>query len=246
MIPEIRWQDIVDIIIVAFIIYRVFVLIKGTRAIQLLLGLVIVMFVFALAKRFELFTLSWIFNSFIGSIVFVVIVIFQDDLRRLLLALGRSPFFRKISYVKETMFLDELTNACLVMKKRTMGALIVLEREVGLEEFMEAGVRFDAEVNAELVVSIFQFASPLHDGALIIREGRIVSAGCVLPLTTADEIDKNLGTRHRAAIGITEVTDAVSIVVSEERGIISYAQHGQLHPNISTDELKKVLKDVLS
>ena len=246
MIPEIRWQDIVDIVIVAFIIYRVFVLIKGTRAIQLLLGLVIVMFVFALAKRFELFTLSWIFNSFIGSIVFVVIVIFQDDLRRLLLALGRSPFFRKISYVKETMFLDELANACLVLKKRTMGALIVLEREVGLEEFMEAGVRFDAEVNAELVVSIFQFDSPLLDGALIIREGRIVSAGCVLPLTTADEIDKDLGTRHRAAIGITEVTDAISIVVSEERGIISYAQHGQLHSNIGTDELKKVLKDVLS
>lgn len=246
MIPEIRWQDIFDIIIVAFIIYRVFVLIKGTRAIQLLLGLVIVMFVFALAKRFELFTLSWIFNSFIGSIVFVVIVIFQDDLRRLLLALGRSPFFRKISYVRETMFLDELANACLVMKKRVMGALIVVEREVGLEEFMEAGVRFDAEVNAELLVSIFQFASPLHDGALIIREGRIVSAGCVLPLTTADEIDKNLGTRHRAAIGITEVTDAVSIVVSEERGIISYAQHGQIHANISTEELKKVLKDVLT
>ena len=246
MIPEIRWQDIVDIIIVAFIIYRVFVLIKGTRAIQLLLGLVIVMFVFALAKRFELFTLSWIFNSFIGSIVFVVIVIFQDDLRRLLLALGRSPFFRKISYVKETLFLDELANACLVMKKRSMGALVVIEREVGLEEFMEAGVRFDAEVNAELVVSIFQFASPLHDGALIIREGRIISAGCVLPLTTADEIDKNLGTRHRAAIGITEVTDAISIVVSEERGIISYAQHGQLYSKIDTDELKKVLRDVLS
>jgi len=246
MIPNIRWQDVLDIIVVAFIIYRIFVVIKGTRAIQLLLGLVIVMFAFAIAKRLELFTLSWIFNSFIGSIVFVVIVIFQDDLRRLLLALGRSPFFRKISYVKETLFLDELMNACLVMKKRTMGALIVIEREVGLEEFMEAGVCFDAEVNAELVVSIFQFASPLHDGALIIREGRIVSAGCVLPLTTADEIDKTLGTRHRAAMGITEVTDAVSIVVSEERGVISYAQHGQIHGNISTDELRRVLKEVLS
>jgi len=245
MIPNVRWQDILDIIVVAFIIYRIFVVIKGTRAIQLLLGLVIVMFAFAIAKRLELFTLSWIFNSFIGSIVFVVIVIFQDDLRRLLLALGRSPFFRKISYVKETLFLDELMNACLVMKKRTMGALIVIEREVGLEEFMEAGVRFDAEVNAELVVSIFQFASPLHDGAMIIREGRIVSAGCVLPLTTADEIDKSLGTRHRAAIGSTEGTDAASIVVSEERGVISYAQHGQIHGNISTDELRRVLKEVL-
>lgn len=246
MISHLRWQDIIDIIIVAFIIYRVFLLIKGTRAIQLLLGLVIVMFVFALAKRLELFTLSWIFNSFIGSIVFVIIVIFQDDIRRLLLALGRSPFFRKISYVKETLFLDELTNACVVMKKRSMGALIVIEREVGLEEFMEAGVRFDAEVNAELVVSIFQFASPLHDGAMIIREGRIISAGCVLPLTTADEVDKSLGTRHRAAIGITEVTDAVSIVVSEEKGIISYAYHGKIFNNIKADDIKKTLKEVLS
>ncbi len=246
MISHVRWQDVIDIIIVAFIIYRVFLLIKGTRAIQLLLGLVIVMFVFALAKRFELFTLSWIFNSFIGSIVFVIIVIFQDDIRRLLLALGRSPFFRKISYVKETLFLDELASACVVMKKRSMGALIVIEREVGLEEFMEAGVRFDAEVNAELMVSIFQFASPLHDGATIIREGRIVSAGCVLPLTTADEVDKSLGTRHRAAIGITEVTDAVSIVVSEEKGIISYAYHGQIFLNISTDDVKRILKEILS
>ncbi len=245
MIPLVRWQDIIDIVIVAFIIYRVFLLIKGTRAIQLLLGLVIVMFVFAVAKRFELFTLSWIFNSFIGSIVFVIIVIFQDDIRRLLLALGRSPFFRKISYVKETLFLDELANACIVMKKRSMGALIVIEREVGLEEFMEAGVRFDAEVNAELVVSIFQFASPLHDGAMIIREGRIISAGCVLPLTTAEEMDKSFGTRHRAAIGITEVTDAVSIAVSEEKGIISYAHRGDIFTNISADELKKVLKEVL-
>lgn len=245
MIPHVRWQDIADIIIVAFIIYRVFLLIRGTRAIQLLLGLVIVMFVFALAKRFELFTLSWIFNSFIGSIVFVIIVIFQDDIRRLLLALGRSPFFRKISYVKETLFLDELTSACVVMKKRATGALIVIERDVGLEEFMEAGVRFDAEVNAELIVSIFQFASPLHDGAMIIREGRIISAGCVLPLTTAEEIEKSLGTRHRAAIGITEVTDALSIIVSEEKGVISYAYHGEIFSNINPDELKKVLKEAL-
>lgn len=246
MISHLRWQDLVDVIIVAFIIYRVFLLIKGTRAIQLLLGLVIVVLTFALAKKFELFTLSWVFNSFVGSIVFVVIVIFQDDIRRLLLALGRSPFFRKISYVKETLFLDELTNACVVMKKRSLGALIVIEREVGLEEFMEAGVRFDAEVNTELIVSIFQFASPLHDGAMIIREGRIISAGCVLPLTTTEEIDKSLGTRHRAAIGITEVTDALCIVISEEKGTISYAYHGEIFANVTADELKRVLKEVLS
>ena len=252
MIPDLGWQDIanilkdiIDILIVSFIIYKTFLLIKGTRAIQLILGLVILIFVFSLADRFGLFTVGWIFNNFVGSIVFVIVVIFQDDIRRLLIALGRSPFFKKITYVQETLFYDELVNACVVMAKRKTGALIVIEREVGLEEFMEIGVRLDAEVNTELIVSIFQYASPLHDGAMIIREGRIRAAGCVLPLTTNDEVDKHFGTRHRAGLGITEVTDAISIIVSEERGIISYAYRGEVSVEVSADNLKKALKEFL-
>jgi len=132
------------------------------------------------------------------------------------------------------------------MAKRTTGALIVVEREVGLEEFMEIGVRLDAEVNTELIVSIFQYASPIHDGAIIIREGRIRAAGCVLPLTTSSEVDKSFGTRHRAGIGITEVADDVAVIVSEERGIISYAYRGELFSDVSGDELKMVLKGLLS
>jgi uncharacterized protein (TIGR00159 family) len=250
--PDLGWRDIadiskdiVDILIVSFIIYKTFLLIKGTRAIQLILGLIIVMVVFALAERVGLFTVGWIFNNFVGSIIFVIVVIFQDDIRRLLIALGRSPFFRKITYVQETLFYDELSNACVVMGKRKIGALIVIEREVGLEEFMEVGIRLDAEVNTELIVSIFQYASPMHDGAMIIREGRIKQAGCVLPLTTNDELDKSLGTRHRAGIGITEVTDAVAVIVSEENGIISYTHLGEIFANVSGDELKKVLRDLL-
>jgi diadenylate cyclase len=162
-----------------------------------------------------------------------------------LLALGRSPFFKKITYVEETLFFDELSNACTVMANKKTGALLVIEREVGLEEFMEIGVRLDAEVNAELILSVFQYASPLHDGAMIIREGRIRAASCILPLTMRDTIDKQLGTRHRAAIGITEVTDAVALVVSEEKGKISYAFKGELHWNVDGDTLKKVLRDVL-
>ncbi len=245
MMPDLRWQDIVDVVIVSFIIYKTFLLIKGTRAIQLILGLIIVMFVFALAKELGLFTIGWIFNSFVGSIIFVIVVIFQDDIRRLLLALGRSPFFKKITYVQETLFYDELSNACVVMAKRKIGALIVIEREVGLEEFMEVGVRFDAEVNTELIISIFQHTAPMHDGAMIIREGRIKAAGCVLPLTSNDEVDKTFGTRHRAGIGITEVTDAVALIVSEERGVVSNAHRGKLSSNVSGDELKKVLKELL-
>lgn len=244
--PDLRWQDIVDIIIVAFIIYKTFMLIKGTRAIQLILGLVIVVFVFSLAEKIGLFTVGWIFNSFVGSIIFVIVVIFQNEIRRILVALGRSPFFKKITFVQETLFYDELVNACVVMKNRKTGALIVIEREVGLEEFMEVGVRFDAEVNTELIVSIFQTSSPIHDGAVIIREGRIRAAGCVLPLTTDSNLEKSLGTRHRAGIGITEVTDAVAVIVSEEKGIVSYTLKGDIYTDVAGDDLKKVLKGLLS
>jgi diadenylate cyclase len=245
MIPDLRWQDIVDILIVSFIFYKTFMLIKGKRAIQLILGLIIVIFVFSLAERFGLFTVGWIFNNFVGSIILVIVVIFQDDIRRLLLALGRNPFFKRITYVQETLFYDELVNACVVMGKHKTGALIIIEGEVGLEEFMEIGVRLDAEVNTELIVSLFQYASPLHDGAMIIREGRVAAAGCVLPLSGNDEMDKSLGTRHRAGIGITEVSDSVALIVSEEKGIISYATHGEIHANVAGEELKRVLRELL-
>jgi len=252
MIPDLGWRDIanilkdiVDILIVSFIIYKTFLLIKGTRAIQLILGLVIVIFIFSLAEKIGLFTIGWIFNNFVGSIIFVIVVIFQNDIRRLLIALGRSPFFKKITYVQETLFYDELVNACVVMAKRKTGALIVLEREVGLEEFMEIGVRLDAEVNTELIVSMFQTATPLHDGAMIMREGRIKAAGCVLPLTTNDELDKQFGTRHRAGLGITEVTDAVSIIVSEEKGYVSFAYKGEITVDVGAENLKKTLKELL-
>lgn len=245
MITLFRWQDALDILIVAFIIYRVFLLVKGTMASQLITGVIIIVFVFYISKKLDLFALGWILNNFVGSIILVIVVIFQNEIRRMLLALGRSPFFKKITYVEETLFFDELSNACMVMSKKKTGALIVIEREVGLEEFMEIGVRLDAEVNTELIVSIFQFASPLHDGAMIIREGKIRAASCILPLTMRDTIDKELGTRHRAAIGITEMTDAVALVVSEEKGHISYAFKGELHRQVEGEDLKKVLRELL-
>lgn len=240
-----RWQDILDVLIVAFVIYRVFLFIKGTRALQVVLGLTVIFFVFFLSKKLELFTLGWILNNFVASIILVIVVIFQNEIRRMLLILGRSPFFTGISYVEETLFYDELVNACTVLSQKKIGALIAIEREVGLEEFMEIGTKIDCDVNTELIVSVFQTASPLHDGALIIKEGRIRSASSILPLTMKDDIDKRLGTRHRAAIGITEVTDAVALVVSEETRKISYAFRGGLSEDVDADTLKKVLKELL-
>lgn len=241
---NLRWQDCVDIAVVAFVIYRILLLIKGTRARQLIVGLIVVLFTFYVSRRLELFTLSWLLNNFMASIVVVIVVIFQDDIRRLLLSLGRNPLFRRITYVEESLLFDEIVNACTVMAAKRTGALIVMEREVGLEEFMEIGVRLDAQVNAELILSIFQSTSPLHDGAIIIREGRIRAAGCILPLTMKEGIGKDFGTRHRAAIGITEVTDAIAIVVSEERGIVSYAYRGSIFTGIDGDALIAVLQDL--
>jgi diadenylate cyclase len=241
----VRWQDVLDILIVAFIIYRGLLLIKGTRALQLVIGLAVVFLVFYLARRLDLFTLGWILNNFVTSIVLVIVVIFQNEIRRVLFFLGRNPFFGRISYVEETLFYDELVNACSVLSKRKTGGLIVIEREMGLGEFLEAGVKIDAEVNAELLISIFQTTSPLHDGAIVIREGRIRAAGCILPLSTRDDIDKDFGTRHRAAIGMTEVTDAISVVVSEETGHVSYSVGGEIYRNVGSDRLKKDLRELL-
>ncbi|MCX8022337.1 MAG: diadenylate cyclase CdaA [Syntrophorhabdaceae bacterium] len=242
---SVRWQDVVDILIVTFIIYKVFVFIKGTRAIHLISGLIIILFAYHISKRFDLFMMGWILDNFVSSIIIIIIIIFQNDIRRVLLAIGRNPFFKRITYVDETLFYDELADACVIMGKRKIGALIVIEREVGLEEFMEIGIKMDAEVNTELLLSIFQPSSPIHDGALIIREGRIRAASSILPLTLKSDLDKRFGTRHRAAIGITEVTDAVALVVSEENGQISYAYKGEIETGIDGDKLKETLKKLL-
>lgn len=242
---ELRWQDALDVAIVAYIFYKLLSIAKGTRVERILLGIAVLLLLFAVGKRLELSSLNFLLGSFVNSLILVIVIIFQNDIKRFLYSLGRNPFFRKISYAEETMFYDELTDACLGLAKRRLGALIVVERETNLDEFVEPGVPMDAQVKAELLLSIFQKASPLHDGAVLIREGRIVAASCILPLTLRDDIDKDVGTRHRAALGISEVSDAIAIAVSEERGSVSYAIRGELARNVTGEELKKVLKGLL-
>lgn len=245
MTSYLRWQDLLDIILIAFVVYRILLFIRGTRAVQLLFGLLILFCFFYLSKKLELSAVSWILDNFFTYVVLIVVIIFQDDIRRMLLALGRSPYLKKISYVEETLFFDELINACTIMSKNKIGALIVIERKVGLEDFMEIGTRLDAEVNAELLLSIFQPKSVLHDGAVIIKEGRIKAARCILPLSMNEDEAKGLGTRHRAALGISEITDAIAICVSEEKGHISYAIKGSFYLNVKADALKKALRELL-
>ncbi len=238
------WIDVLDILIVAFIIYRTMLLIKGTRAEQMLFGLAMIVVVYFLSQWAGLLTLRWILNNFLSSLILIIIVIFQHDIRRALAQIGRPPIFGTYNKAGKIHELEELIKATFSLARERIGALRVLERNVGLKEYVEIGREVDARLSREMLLAIFHPSSPLHDGAVIIRGNRIVAAGCFLPLSTSPYIDKTLGTRHRAAIGITEETDAVVVVVSEERGEVSLAFGGMIRQNLDLPTLRKALQDV--
>jgi len=241
-----RWLlDLLDIALVAFIIYRIILLIKGTRAVQMLLGLAVILIVYVASQVGGLYTLHWLLDNFLSSIILVIVVIFQNDIRRALIHVGRNPFFADLSYREETEVMEELVKACVNMASKRVGALVVIEREAGLKDFLEVGVEIDAKVSSDLISSIFLPYSPIHDGALVIQQGRLKKAGCFLPLSRNPDISKTLGTRHRAAIGLTELVDAVAIVVSEETGKISVVVGGRITRDLDSSSLKRVLKRLL-
>jgi diadenylate cyclase len=237
--------DTLDIVLVAFIIYYVLTLLEGTRALQVLFGFVLLIVLYYVSQR-GLFTLNWILGQFLGSIIIIVVIIFQNDIRRGLAALGRRPFLLKISPGKSReIFSEEIVKAASYMANRHIGALIAIERNNSLADFVEIGMRIDALVSRELIISIFNPASPLHDGGVIIAGNRIVSAGSFFPLATDPDLERELGTRHRAAIGLSLETDAVVIVVSEETGIISLAVGGEITRGLDATSLLNQLHDTL-
>ncbi len=238
-IPLIRWQDIVDILLVSFIFYRIILLIRGTRAVQMAVGLGVIVFIYFVARELELYTLHWLLGTALSSLFLLIVIVFQDDIRRVLTQFGQSPFLKY--KVKTFQALEEVAKAVSEMSRSRTGALIVFERQVGLSDYVESGVRIDAEVSRPLLNTIFSKCTPLHDGAVLIQAGRIAAAGCVLPLSTNPAISKRLGTRHRAGIGITEQTDAVSVIVSEETGAISVAIGGRITRDIDPGTLRRIL-----
>lgn len=241
-----RWLlDLLDILLVAFIIYRIILLIKGTRAVQMLVGLAVILIVYVGSQVGGLYTLHWLLENFLSSIILVIIVIFQSDIRRALIHVGRNPFFADLSYKEETEVIEELIKASVNMANKRIGALVVIERETGLKDFLEVGVEIDAKVSSDLITSIFLPFSPIHDGALVIQQGRLKRAGCFLPISQNPDISKTLGTRHRAAIGLTELVDAVAIVVSEETGKISVVVGGRITRDLDSTSLKRVLSRLL-
>ena len=240
-----RWQDAADIAVAAVIIYWVVNLVRGTRAAAMLLGLLVVWALYLAAERLEIFGTYTILHTLLSQILLIIVVIFQSDIRRALTQVGSGALFAGRERHEQSQALQEVSRAAVTLAARRVGALIVLQREVGLKDYIEVGTPLDARVSRELITSIFMPQSPIHDGALIIQRGRISAAGCILPLTANPGVSRALGTRHRAAIGLTEETDAVAIVVSEEEGAISIVHKGHLTPRIDGGTLRASLEQLL-
>ena len=242
---QFRLADLVDVAVVAFIVYQFLRFIKGTRATQMLIGLGLLL-VLALAANFwELYGLKWIVTSFKTIWIVAFVILFQPEIRRALAELGRSRVVRFFFRVSATRPIRELVKAAEILKNRKVGGLIVLEREMGLRNYVQTGSRIDARVSADLIATIFTPNSPLHDGAVIVAEDAIVAASCILPLSDSPVLDRALGTRHRAALGLAEETDAACIVVSAETGIISFAHRGRLIRGLDFHGLEKRLFSVM-
>ena len=248
IIKNIELANVFDILIVAYILYKIYMLIKETRAEQLIKGLILIIIVTNLSKRLGLLTLYWIIQNTLTVGLISLVIIFQPELRKALEHLGRSKFLTgKFLESGEEIerIVDEITIAAMNLSSSQTGALMIIEQETGLNDFLGSGVKIDAVVTSALLENIFVVNTPLHDGAVIIRKDRIVAAACVLPLTE-HEGRKDFGTRHRAAIGITENSDAIAVVVSEETGTISLAVGGKLTRNYSAERLKNVLTKLLA
>ena len=247
LIQPIRWQDLLDIGIITFLVYRLLQIVRGSRAMQMIIGLAVILVAYVSSRALGLLTLNWILDNFLGSIILVIIVIFQSDIRRALTQVGSAPLFvgaeRTAQHSEDTA--DEVAQAAAALADKKVGALIVIEREVGLNEYMEIGTRLDARVSRELVESVFLPHSPIHDGALVIQKGRVTAVRCLLPLSNNPNLRKTWGTRHRAALGVTEESDAVAIVVSEQEGTTALVVGGNVTENIDAAGLRSALRDLL-
>jgi diadenylate cyclase len=244
--PPIGWWDLADIVVVSVLIYEVLKLIRGTRAVQMALGGGMLLGLFYGSRWLHLETVNWLIRNLAGYIAFGVIVLFQSDIRRALAHLGRAPFFRyfaKPESAEESI--EELVVAASMLSSQRVGAIVALERQIGLRNYIEGGIPLDAHLTYDLLLSIFQPSSPLHDGAVIVQDDRVAAAACFLPLTVNPKMSKELGSRHRAAIGLTEENDSVAVVVSEETGAISVVADGQIERGLDANALRTRLRSLV-
>jgi diadenylate cyclase len=238
---------LIDIAIIAMIIYRLLLLIRGTRAMQMVLGILMTIgFAFFISQVYPLTTLKWLMDKFYSSIIIIIVILFQEDIRRVLSRMGKKTVFPTQEQASSRQVLDEIARAATGLAGKKIGALIVIERNIILSRYVDIGVLLDARISKELLVSIFHPTSPIHDGAVIIQQGRVAAAGCFLPLTRDEDVDPNFGTRHRAAIGISQETDALALAVSEETSTISLMMDGKVSRNLDGKELRRLLKESLN
>jgi diadenylate cyclase len=240
------WWDVFDILIVSLLIYEALKLIRGTRAMQMAIGSVLVILLLYVSQAFPLRTVGWLIRNVLAYLAIAAIVLFQSDIRRALSHLGRAPFFRYFGRTERAEdTIEEVVTAAGMLAERHVGAIIAFEREIGLRNYVESGIPIDSAVSYDLLTTIFQPQTPLHDGAVIISDERIAAAACFLPLTVNPRLDRDLGTRHRAAIGLTEESDAIAVVVSEERGEISISRNGRITRGLSVEDLRTRLQALI-
>ncbi|MDD7503751.1 MAG: diadenylate cyclase CdaA [Clostridium sp.] len=244
---DIRFQDVLDIVIITVLVYKIIEWSMNTRAYQLLKGLGVLLLILLLSTLFNLYTINYLLNTLLVSGIVVMAVIFQPELRRGLAHIGRFKFnFSAKDKSDDSGIVKEIVNALIELSKRKVGALIVIERETKLDEYLPTGTPVDAKITSALIQNIFEPNTPLHDGAVIVRDGRIHYAACVLPLFDDANISRELGTRHRAAMGVSQASDSLTLVVSEETGVISYAENGKLVRYVDRIALTELLESIFS
>jgi len=242
---DFAWVDIFDILIVAFLIYQLLQFIRGTHAVQMALGALVLVLLYWLSQLLHLETVNWLLRTFMPYLVFGIIVVFQSEIRKVLAQLGKTPLPGVFGSPRTEEVIDEVVLAGTTLAAQRTGAIVVIERDMGLRSYIETGIALDAYVTYDLLISIFNPGTPLHDGAVIIQGNRVAAAACFLPLTVNPQLSRELGSRHRAAIGVTEDTDALAVVVSEETGVISLVVGGRIRRELDGASLKSALLDVL-
>ncbi|MBZ5587189.1 MAG: diadenylate cyclase CdaA [Acidobacteriia bacterium] len=243
---EVGTRDLVDIILVVVVFYLLLTAVKGTRAVSMLLGMFILGGGYLAAQALDLITLATVLREMLFYLPFVIIVLFQHEIRRILAAIGRTPLLRWTSVLSpRQVVINDIVLACETLVSHRYGALIVIERDEGLRTFVETGIPIDARLTYDLLVNLFTPGTPLHDGAAVVQGNRIAAAGCFLPLSVRADLSTTYGSRHRAALGITEETDAVAVVVSEERGALTVAEGGHLHEDLDRRSLRNLLLELL-
>jgi uncharacterized protein (TIGR00159 family) len=245
ILTQFGWTDAIEVLIVAYVFYRLLLLIRQTRAVRMAVGLVLLAVIWWVARLAGMRSIDWLLSNVFTYIVFAIIVLFQNEIRRVLTTLGRTPFFRSLARGTSRDLIDEVVTASTSLASQRHGAILVFEREMGLRNYIEGGIALDANVSYDLLMSIFNPEAPLHDGAVIVQRGRVAAASCFLPLTLNPRLSRELGSRHRAAIGITEETDAIAVVVSEETGTISLVVDGRITRKLDAASLASKLREML-